>query len=222
MVHIFDVDHTVIRNTSAWYFLREAFGKGIIRFSQVSRLPFEWIRYRLGRPNMDFIEDAVKSLAGIDKNILEQAAQSCFDCRIQANIYAEAARLIGEALKRGEKAIFATSSLQTIIWPLERFLGIEGSIASKLEFIDGRTSGRLMGSSAFGQGKKAAVEAWLGENGISPGNVCFYSDSYTDLPLLEFCGRPVAVNPDRVLAREARKRGWEIMRFSKTLGIDKT
>jgi FMN phosphatase YigB (HAD superfamily) len=55
MVHIFDIDNTTIRKTSAWYFLREALGKNIIRFSQIKQLPIDWVKYKLGSPNMAFI-----------------------------------------------------------------------------------------------------------------------------------------------------------------------
>ena len=217
MVHIFDVDHTVIRKTSAWYFLREAVGAGVIRLSQIYTLPFELIRYKLGNPNMDFIETAVKKMEGVNKTDLERIAQTCFDKRIRPNIYAGAAALIREATGRGEKVIFATSSFDVIIQPLEHFFGIEGSLASRLEFSGGKTTGRVAGNSLFGPEKKKAVEAWLKQCGYSPDSACFYSDSYTDLPLLEFCGAPVAVNPDRFLAKEAKKQGWKIKYFCKTL-----
>ena len=218
MIHIFDVDYTVIKKPSAWYFLLEALHKGIISISQIRQLPFEWIRYKLGRPNMDFIEDAVKHLAGIEEKTLEQTAHACFERRIKPNIYTGAAQLIREAVERGERVILASSSLSALIQPLERFLNIEGSIASVLEFHDGKTSGRLAESSLFGPRKKTAVETWCAANNVNPHEVYFYSDSYTDLPLLEYCGRPVAVNPDRRLTRKARRRGWEILRFSETLG----
>ena len=218
MIHIFDVDNTVIKSTSAWYFLREALSGGIVRFSQIRRLPLEWLMYKFGRANMDFIEDAVKYLVGIEKSVLEQTAQSCFERRIKPNIFSGAARLIGEALARGERVIFATSSFDIIVQPLERFFAIEGSIASTLEFSDGRTTGKVNGSSLFGAKKKTAAQAWLEENNLPPAEACFYSDSYTDQPLLEFCGRAVAVNPDRFLTKEAKIRGWEILRFTKTLG----
>lgn len=218
MIHIFDVDYTVIKKPSMWYFLREALRKGIIRFSQIHQLPLDWIKYRLGHPNINFIENAVKHFVGVEQNVLEQIAQACFERSIQPNIYTDAANRIREAIGRGEKVIFATSSFHIVIQPLERFFGIEQSIASTLEFCDGKTSGRIIGNSFFGPQKKAAVEAWLGENGLNPAEACFYTDSYTDLSLLEFCGKPVAVNPDWILAREARKRGWEILRFTKTLG----
>jgi phosphoserine phosphatase len=55
-------------------------------------------------------------------------------------------------------------------------------------------------------------------NAVNAQNVSFYSDSYTDLPLLEYCGNPVAVNPDSILARKAKKRGWKILHFNDVLG----
>jgi hypothetical protein len=83
-------------------------------------------------------------------------------------------------------------------------------------------NGRRMGSSLFGANKKTAVVRWLEERHIPPENVCFYSDSYTDIPLLEWCGHPSAVNPDRLLAREAKSRGWNILRFRETAGRSHT
>jgi hypothetical protein len=45
-----------------------------------------------------------------------------------------------------------------------------------------------------------------------------YSDSATDLPMLEAVGHPVAVNPDRTLRRIAAARDWEILRFGRPTG----
>jgi HAD superfamily hydrolase (TIGR01490 family) len=217
-IHIFDVDYTIIKKPSSWYFLLEALGERVISIGQISQLPFEWLRYKIGLPNQDFIEEAVKHIAGIKKGVLEQLAASCFERRVRRNIYRGAAELIEKIRNRGGKVIFATSSISIMIEPLEKFFGVTDSIASVLEFEEGKTTGRLCGVSFFGRKKKAAVEIRLGRHLIKPENVYFYSDSYTDLPLLEFCGHPVAVNPDRFLAREAEKRGWEILRFRETLG----
>ena len=41
-----------------------------------------------------------------------------------------------------------------------------------------------------------------------------YSDSITDLPLLEVVGHPTAVNPDRALRRVAEERGWPVLSFA--------
>jgi HAD superfamily hydrolase (TIGR01490 family) len=218
MIHIFDVDHTVVKKTSAEYFLLMAMQEKIIRFSQISRLPIDWIKYKLSFPDMDFIENTVKKLSGIKKGDLDRISDLCFEKRIKQNIFSGAAQLIGEVLKMGEKAIFASSSFDFIIQPLERFFGITGSITSKMEYSDGITTGNLVGNSSFGPKKKSAVQAWMERNSVKAQDISFYSDSYTDLPLLEFCGNPVAVNPDRILARCAKKHGWKILRFKEVLG----
>jgi len=211
MVHLFDVDYTLIRRSTTWYFLREALGAGLVRFSQVRGLPFEWLRYKLGSPNQNFIDEAVRPLAGMDQARLEALAAACFTRRVLPNLYAEGERLIRELQSRGERVLFATSTFHTFLRPLEDYFGISGSLASDLEFSHGVTTGRLRGPSFFGPRKKTAVEAWAAAEGLSREDLRFYSDSYTDLPLLEFCAQPVAVNPDRILKRIARARGWEIL-----------
>jgi HAD superfamily hydrolase (TIGR01490 family) len=218
MIHFFDVDYTLVRRSTSWYFLLEALKQRVIRFRQIRRLPFEWFRYKAGFPNQDFIEETVKYLAGIDRAVLENLAETCFIRRLKPNIYTEGIRLIEDIRRRGEPVMLATSSFYTLLRPLEQFLGIAESIASRLEFSGGKTSGRLTGGSLFGVNKKTAVERWLGERGIPPEEVYFYSDSYTDIPLLEWCGHPAAVNPDRLLNREAKNRGWNILRFRETGG----
>lgn len=213
MVHIFDVDYTLVRKSTSWYFLREALKEGVVRFRQLAGLPFELVRYKAGVPNQDFIEEAVKHLAGIDQGALEDLAESCFTRRIRPNMYAEGLGLLDEIKGRGEEILLASSSIYTLLRPLERFLGVRETIASVLEFAGGKTTGRLVGTSPFGKNKKDAVLARLAERKIPPEDVRFYSDSYTDLPLLEWCGHPAAVNPDRLLLREAKRRGWEVLRF---------
>jgi HAD superfamily hydrolase (TIGR01490 family) len=218
MLHLFDVDYTLVRRSTTWYFLKEAFRERILSFRQFHQLPLEWFRYKIGRVNENFIENAVKPLEGIDQRTLETLAESCFTRGIKPNLYVEGLRLINEIKGRNEKVYFATSAFYTLIAPLERFLGIDGSIASALEFDAGKTTGRVDGKALFGKSKKNAVEAWLTSRAISPDDVHFYSDSYTDLSVMEFCGHPVAVNPDPILRREAKKRGWDILRFGKLLG----
>ena len=218
MIHIFDVDDTIMKNTSTWYFLMDAIKEGVIHFPQVSRLPFDWIKYKLGRPDMDFIENTVSRLSGLKKSDLERIAATCFEHRIKPRLYTGAVQLIRELQSKGERVIFATSSIDIVIQPLENFLGIEKSMATELEFQNGISTGRLVGASYFSKKKKTAAQIWLEQNGFNPSDIFFYSDSYVDIPLLEYCGNPVAVNPDRRLKREAKKRGWKIKCFKELLG----
>jgi len=218
MTHIFDVDHTIIRKTSTQYFLQIAMKEKLIRFSQVKRLPLDWLKYKLAFPDINFIENTVKSLSGIKKYDLDRIADVCFNIKIKPNIYLGAAQIINTLMNKGDKVIFATSSFDFIINPLERFFGIKDSLACRMEYEDGVTTGNLVGYSFFGPKKKTAACDWMEKNNIKKEETFFYSDSYTDLPLLEHCGYPVAVNPDSILARQARKKGWEIIRFKDVMG----
>ena len=46
-----------------------------------------------------------------------------------------------------------------------------------------------------------------------------YSDSATDVPMLEAVGHPYAVNPDRTLRKEAMAREWPILVFDKPVAL---
>ena len=217
MIHMFDIDHTVVRKTTAEYFVELALKEKIIKFSQVSPLLIDWVKYKTARPDADFIENIVKSLSGIKKSDLERISLDCFERKIKKNIYTGSFNLIKEAQNKNEKVIFATSSFDFIIKPLEDFFGINDSIACKMEYSQGLTTGKLEGYSSFGSRKKTAAQSWMEQNSIKPQDVCFYSDSYSDIPLLEYCGKPVAVNPDRILQKKAKKNGWTIYKFSDVL-----
>ncbi|GHV81667.1 hypothetical protein AGMMS49991_02250 [Spirochaetia bacterium] len=217
-IHLFDVDYTLVRRSTSWYFFLEALKQRKVSLGQFRRLPLEWVRYKMGRANEDFIAQAVTHLVGIDKQVMENLADAYFIHRLKPNIYVEGERLIRSLRDKGEPVHLATSSFDILIRPLEDYLSLTDSIDSTLEFINGKTSGRILGLAPFGKNKKTAVEAWLKERSLPPEDVCFYSDSYTDLPVMEFCGHPVAVNPDRFLEREAKRRGWPVLRFRETVG----
>jgi len=92
-------------------------------------------------------------------------------------------------------------------------MGIEHGICTNLVIRDGRFTGELVEPYCYGEGKIYWAERFASENGISLDDSYFYTDSYTDLPMLEKVGRPMIVNPDALLQAEAEKRGWPIVRF---------
>ena len=58
--------------------------------------------------------------------------------------------------------------------------------------------------------KLGYAEAYARARGVSLADCWFYTDSYSDLPVLERIGHPVVVNPDPRLRREAERRGWPV------------
>ena len=108
---------------------------------------------------------------------------------------------------------------EEIVLPLADLLGVDGAICSRGEVDEqGCYTGR-MAFYAYGESKATAMRELAGRTGLDLAASSAYSDSGTDLPMLEAVGRPVAVNPDRALAKVARERGWEVRNFVKPVRL---
>ncbi len=132
---------------------------------------------------------------------------------VEPIIYAEAMDLIEQHHAEGRLVVIVSASPEEIVAPLGRYLGVDETIASRAE-VD--AAGRYTGAMAFyayGPYKAQAMKELADRLGVDLLASYAYSDSYTDLPMLEAVGHPVAVNPDRVLGRIARDRSWEVRRF---------
>jgi phosphoserine phosphatase len=66
---------------------------------------------------------------------------------------------------------------------------------------------------AYGEGKAEAMRELAAEHGYDLATSYAYSDSMTDLPMLEAVGHPTAVNPDKALRKAAVERDWPIREF---------
>ncbi len=107
---------------------------------------------------------------------------------------------------------------EEIVEPLARYLGAEGAIASQAVVSAGRYTGQLL-RYAYGPQKAATIRQIAERDALDLNESWAYSDSATDLPMLEVVGHPVAVNPDRALRRIAQMRGWPVLRFSEMMVV---
>jgi HAD superfamily hydrolase (TIGR01490 family) len=67
----------------------------------------------------------------------------------------------------------------------------------------------------IGEGKALRAEVWAEQHGISLEASHFYTDSISDLPMLERVGHPYVVNPDAKLLAVAKRRGWPVLDWLK-------
>jgi phosphoserine phosphatase len=100
-----------------------------------------------------------------------------------------------------------------VVAPIGALLGAESVIASRMRITDGCYTGE-MELYAYGEAKATQVRVLAEQRGYSLPHCYAYSDSVTDLPMLEAVGHPHAVNPDRALRRIAARRGWPVLSFS--------
>jgi HAD superfamily hydrolase (TIGR01490 family) len=131
---------------------------------------------------------------------------------INPYVYAEAAALIEEHQAAGRDVVLVSASGEEIVRPIGELLGITDVIATRMAIEDGRYSGEVEFYAA-GPRKVEAVSQLAEERGYDLKECYAYSDSATDLPLLECVGYPTAVNPDRALRKVAAERGWPILEF---------
>jgi len=90
-------------------------------------------------------------------------------------------------------------------------LGIPHVLSNRMEVVDTRLTGRMIEPLCFGAGKALHAEKLGQQLGINWREGYFYTDSYSDLPVLEVVAHPKVVCPDQRLEREAHKRGWDIL-----------
>ncbi len=206
----FDIDHTVIRGSSARHFLLKAFRKKLIPFRMLFAIPFYYFQYRFMHPEWEQWTKKFRHFAGIDYQTVCTISGECFEI-YKKTIFPEIAAIIKEYKEQGCPVYFATSSIDIFIEPFISYFQADGLIASKLEFEDDKTSGGFLGEPAFGKEKLKKVLKKTEELGLNLADCAFYSDSIHDSPLLEAVGFPVAVNPDSKLKRLALKKNWTII-----------
>jgi HAD superfamily hydrolase (TIGR01490 family) len=128
-------------------------------------------------------------------------------------VYAEALALLSDHRNAGQDVIIVSTSGQEVVAPIGALLGVESVIATRMRIANGHYTGE-MECYAYGEEKAVQVRRLAAERGYSLADCYAYSDSVTDLPLLEIVGHPRVVNPDRALRRIAAIRGWPVLSFS--------
>ena len=213
----FDLDKTVIAKASMVAFGRPLYAAGMINRWLIvramwSNLIFEMLGADEERMRK-FRESTLRITAGWDQALISAIVRDTLHEVIEPIVYDEALDLIREHQAAGRRVFIISASPEEIVAPLAQYLGVDEAIASRAELdADGRYTGQVEFWS-YGPYKAEAMRAAARRHGIDLDASYAYSDSMTDLPMLEAVGHPVAVNPDRELAKIARERGWETQRF---------
>jgi len=160
----------------------------------------------------EFLGFALRPLADHTPQELDRWHGEFMQSRIRPMIRAPARALVRRHLQAGDLCAIITATNSFVTAPIAREFGVPHLIATEPERRDGRFTGRVAGTPCFRDGKLVRLEQWLAGLGRRMAefevSTC-YSDSHNDLPLLQRVTRPVAVDPDETLAREAGRRGWE-------------
>ncbi|RKG93411.1 HAD family hydrolase [Corallococcus terminator] len=212
-VAFFDLDRTLLAANSASLWVRRELALGHISRWQAFRASVLLARYHLGFVAMeDVLLRATSLLTGSDARELELRSGDFYGELVRGR-YRPGGLLALEAHRQaGDQLVLLTASSSYLSDLVGRELRLDGVLCNRFE-VDaaGRHTGRPLGPICYGEGKRYYAEATAKEAGVPLSACSFYTDSYTDLPVLEVVGRPVVVNPDHRLRREARRRGWPVV-----------
>lgn len=212
----FDLDKTIIATSSAYAFGRGFMAGGLISWQQALSLFAAKTTYMLSghsSEKMDLERDRLSSMvAGWPVADVRRITAETMGRLVTPAIYKEARELIDVHKAAGHDLIIISASATLLVEPIAKELGFTTIIASEVEEEDGKLTGGLV-SYLKGAAKAEAVADLARTNGYDL-DLCYaYSDSFTDVPMLESVGNPVAVNPDRQLRKYAAEKQWQIMSF---------
>jgi HAD superfamily hydrolase (TIGR01490 family) len=212
----FDLDKTVIAKSSALAFGRPFYRDGLISRRDVVKSAYAQLMFRLGgtdEQTMARIRDYLATLCkGWPVEQVSQIVNETLGELINPYVYAEAAVLIEEHQSAGRDVVLVSASGEEIVRPIGALLGVTDIIATRMGVTDGRYNGEVEFYAA-GLSKVEGVNQLAKERGYDLADCYAYSDSFSDVPLLEAVGHPTVVNPDRPLRRLAVENGWPVLEF---------
>jgi HAD superfamily hydrolase (TIGR01490 family) len=209
---LFDLDRTLVRKDTATLYVKWQREVGQASTRDLVRTMYWVLQYTFGILDAHAVaRRAVATLEGKPEKTMIDECEGWFRSHVLPHVADEGRRAVERHRDAGDLVAIVTGATPYVARPLGRELGIAHVVSSELE-VDARGvfTGKSIDPLCYGEGKVTRAEKLAREHGFELSKAVFYTDSLTDLPLLERVGEPIAVNPDPRLKRLARKRGWRI------------
>jgi len=218
----FDLDKTIIATSSTLAFSKPFQAGGLISRRAVLRSAYAQFVYLVGGADHDQMEKMrqfMSSLvAGWDVATVREIVAETLHNVVDPIVYDEAVSLIAEHQLAGRDVVIVSASGTEVVDPIGAMLGADDVVASRLEVVDGKYTGEIS-YYVYADEKARAIRDLAEERGYDLAECYAYSDSVTDVPMLEAVGHPHAVNPDRELRKVAAAKGWPVLVFVKPVAL---
>ena len=209
---LFDLDRTLLRVDSARLYTRFRRDRGEASLLEALRVALWATQYTLGVIDAPKVaRKALEGFRGRAESWLEESCAEWFPRYVLPEVQQAGRRAVKKHREAGDFVAIVTGATRYVAEPVAAELGIDHVICSELELDDeGCFTGRIIEPLCYGMGKIERTARIAEQEGFLLEEASFYSDSITDLPLLEFVKAPIVINPDRRLRRVAQQRGWPI------------
>jgi HAD superfamily hydrolase (TIGR01490 family) len=218
-IAFFDLDRTLLAVNSGVRWVRREVALGFLSKWLALRAAAWLVRYELGfATGEDMVAEAVAQAAGSDARELEARTREFFEREVRGTFRPGALLAVDEHRRAGDRLVMLTSSSNYLAELVSKELAFHEVLCNRFEVdAGGRHTGRVVGRICFGAGKLFHAEQACSRHGVALADCTFYTDSFSDLRVLEAVGRPVAVNPDPRLRRTAARRGWGVVDWGQPL-----
>lgn len=209
----FDVDYTILSSNSATLFVKYLMKRGEVGIPALLQTTYYIIKYKLNLLDFEKLaeREVLKYKGGSESDMIELCDQ-WFDEYVVDYIRPKAVDRIVEHMEAGDTVVLLSAATVYLVRPLARYLKIEHYLCNYLELgEDGIFTGKLRRPFCYGDGKLVWAKKLADDHGFDLADSYYYSDSITDLAVLEAFGHPVAVTPDPLLKKEAKNRGWPVL-----------
>ena len=210
---IFDLDNTLIAGDSD-----HGWGEFLVTEQLVDAQRFQqandqfYADYVAGDLNIiAYLEFSLQPLTSMSMDELAQLHQQFMRQVIEPMQLPKARALLQQHRDAGDRLLIITSTNRFIVEPICQSLGVSELLATDAEIVNGRYSGKVVGTPTYKEGKVTRLNSWLQEQDETLDGSWFYSDSINDLPLLLEVDHPVAVDPCPALQQIAEEKNWPII-----------
>lgn len=214
-VAVFDLDRTLLPGSSLVALGRAMVARRLLARRRLVLGLAQDVRFRRRGASDDHAErlrtSALRHVTGIDVAALGALLDDVGE-RLAAQVRPGARLLLRRHLVAGDFVVVLSASPQELVEAVAGRLGAHRAVGTRAGVVDGRYTGDLDGPFCYGEGKLVRLVQDVGPGALD--DAAGYADSASDLPVLEACREPVAVNPDRRLREVAAARGWPIVRIA--------
>jgi HAD superfamily hydrolase (TIGR01490 family) len=211
----FDMDKTLIAENSGTLFFKHRYARGEMDGWDLAKGLAAYLQYKVGILDIrSWTREAMRQFRGQSERALVREANLIFRDLVKPTIYPEAEELVRRHREQGHVVAIVSGATRYIVKPLAESLGVKHYLYTRLETENGRFTGRVIEPICFEEGKIYWLQQFIDEHSIDLARSYFYTDSITDLPLLDLVGHPFVVNPDPRLYRTALRRRWPVRFFT--------
>lgn len=218
----FDLDKTIIAKSSTLAFSRPFFDGGLLNRRAVLRSAYAQFVFAVSGADHDQLEKMrgylTQLVTGWDVDVVRQAVAETLHEIIDPLVYEEAVELVEQHRAAGRDVVIVSASGSEVVEPIGAMLGADHVIATTLLEQDGRYTGEIE-FYAYAANKAVAMRELAEQRGYDLDECYAYSDSETDVPMLQAVGHPFAVNPDRALRKAAETNGWPVLTFARPVAL---